>query len=569
MRFGLKMFFILIGFSIVLCVMLVASLYWFVIIRAEKDIQMHLKMYALSVSKTMASLIDGDRHQTIRTRADESSDAYREIKATLKRFRDNNRTDDLLYVKYAYTKIRTSSPDTMIHVVDAEEDDGSWVQIDSASGDTVYNFIPVGQREPLKWQKEFQTSTVSDIYDDDWGKWITGGSPILNSQGDIVGYAYVDLDGYRLVNKLDTLKRRIVIVSVLTIIVLFVISMILSFVLSSYVNRPIRILHEGIRQVQEGHFGQKIDIPTHDEFQDLSEAFNSMTDRMRAMARQLSDSSHKIAESSSIVLSISKEQAATSSQQSVSVTETTATMEELTSTSRYIAENSESVVTIANQTHDISKTAADLSRTAREKMDEIRQKSDEDIAGISELNKKMQKINDVMGIINNITEQTKLISFNAALEATSAGEAGRRFAIVASEIRRLAETVAESTEEIKTTVSEVRSAMDNIVKNTKEGGQLIREGVDQVEKINDVLENILKAAQNTADSAKQISMSTQQQLTASEQVVTTLREISEGSKQLVKSGNQASSLSADLTTLSEELKKSLEQFNMDGLMDAS
>ncbi len=567
MRFGLKMFFILLGYSIMLCVMLVASLYWFVIVRAENDIMTQTKMYALSLSKSMASFIDGDQHQTIKTRSDEASPAYQAIQTTLKRFRDHNRTDDLLYVKYAYTKMRTSSADTMIHVVDAEEDDGSWVRIDSTTGDTVYNFIPVGQREPLKWQTEFQTSTVSDIYEDDWGKWITGGSPILNSAGDIVAYAYVDLDAHRVIHKLESMKRRIIIVSVLTILVLSVISMILSFLLSSYVNRPIRILHEGIRLVQEGHFGQKIDIPTQDEFQELGEAFNSMTDRMRAMARQLSDSSRKIGESSAIVLSISKEQAATSSQQSVSVTETTATMEELTSTSRYIAENSESVVSIANQTHDISKTAADQSRTAREKMDEIRQKSDDDIAEIGELNKKMQKINEVMGIINSITEQTKLISFNAALEASSAGEAGRRFGIVASEIRRLAETVAESTEEIKMTVSEVRSAMDNIVRNAKESGQLIREGVDQVEKINDVLDNILNASQQTADSAKQISLSTQQQLTASEQVVATLREISQGAKDMVKSGGQASTLSADLTTLSEELRKSLEQFNLDGLVD--
>ncbi len=562
MRFGFKMFLIFMIFSLVISGLMVASFYVFVFQRAESELMSQMKNTAAGISKSLAAFVDGDLHETIQTREDEKGEAYKTIQSVLRKFRDTNRSQELVYARYAYTKIRTNHPDTLAYVVDAEEDDDAIVAIDSVTGDTTWNFLHVGQRTVAMWQKEFQNPTVSDPYTDSWGTWITGASPILNSKGTVVAYAYIDLDAKPIVEKLDALKRRLTIVSVFTIIVLVVVSLILAFLLSGYIHRPITVLHEGIRRVKAGHF-EEIDIPTHDEFQDLGEAFNSMTERMRSMARTLSESSRKIGESSSIVLSISKEQAATSSQQSVSVTETTATMEELTSTSRYIADNSESVVGIANETHDISKQASEMSKAALSKMDDIRRKSDDDISEIGELNKKMQKINEVMGIINNITEQTKLISFNAALEASSAGEAGRRFAIVAAEIRRLAETVAESTEEIKGTVSEVRSAMDNIVRNAKESGVLIREGVEQVEKINDVLDSILLASQKTAESAKQISLSTQQQLTASEQVVATLREISEGAKDMVKSGTQASSLSGDLNVLSEDLRKSISQFNLD------
>ena len=174
----------------------------------------------------------------------------------------------------------------------------------------------------------------------------------------------------------------------------------------------------------------------------------------------------------------------------------------------------------------------------------------------------MQKITDVMEIINNITEQTKLISFNAALEATGAGEAGKRFSVVASEIRRLAENVAESTEEIKATVIEVRQAMDTLMKSSRESADKIREGVDFVNKVSAVLENILIADQKTTEAAKQISLSTQQQRTASEQVVTTLKEISEGSKQLVKASNQAAMIASDLNTLAEEFKKAVATFKV-------
>ncbi|MBX7152671.1 methyl-accepting chemotaxis protein [bacterium] len=562
MRFGVKLFSIFLGFSIVISVCLVGTLYQFVFKKAEHDLKIQIQSHAYSLASTMSAFIDGDKHQTIKTREDEKSEAYKEIQTILRRFRDHNRNDKI-YVQYAYTKASTASADTLIYVVDAQEDDASIASIDPVTKDTTYNFTPVGQKIQITWQKDFSKAVVSDFYSDAWGTWITGGGPIHNSKGEIVAFAYVDVDGMKIYEELNNLKQRIIIVSALALLVLVAASALLSFSIANYVNRPLSILHHGLKRIREGEFDYRVTIRTRDEFQELGEAFNTMTDNMQTMAQQLSTSSKKIAESSNDVLAISKEQASTSSEQSISVTETTATMEELTSTSRYIAENSESVVNIAAETHQVTQKAVDLSQHTKDKIEEIRKKSDTDISEITELSRKMQKITDVMEIINNITEQTKLISFNAALEATGAGEAGKRFAVVAAEIRRLAENVAESTEEIKATVTEVRMAMDTLMKTSKDSAQKIREGVELVTKVSDVLQNILAAAQNTTESARQISLSTQQQRTASEQVVMTLKEISEGSKQFVKSSNHASSIAADLSTLSEELKKTLAAYKVD------
>lgn len=562
MRFGVKLFSIFLGFSIVISVCLVGTLYQFVFKKAERDLKIQIQSHAYSLASTMSAFIDGDKHQMIKTREDEKTEAYKDIQTVLRRFRDHNRNDKI-YVQYAYTKARTASADTLIYVVDAQEDDASIASIDPITKDTTYNFTPVGQKIQITWQQDFSKAVVSDFYSDAWGTWITGGGPIYNSKGEIVAFAYVDVDGMKIYEELNNLKQRIVIVSALALLVLVAASALLSFSIANYINRPLSILHHGLKRIREGEFDYRVAIRTRDEFQELGEAFNTMTDNMQAMALQLSTSSKKIAESSNDVLAISKEQASTSSEQSISVTETTATMEELTSTSRYIAENSESVVNIAAETHQVTQKAVDLSQHTKDKIEEIRKKSDTDISEITELSRKMQKITDVMEIINNITEQTKLISFNAALEATGAGEAGKRFAVVAAEIRRLAENVAESTEEIKTTVTEVRMAMDTLMKTSKDSAQKIREGVELVTKVSDVLQNILAAAQNTTESARQISLSTQQQRTASEQVVMTLKEISEGSKQFVKSSNHAASIAADLSALSEELKKTLAAYKVD------
>lgn len=549
------------GFSIVISLLFALALYAFVFSKAEADLKGEIQSHAYSLAVTMSHFIDAEKHATISTREDEESSAYREIQTVLRTFRDSNRNDKI-YVKYAYTKVLVSS-DSMAYIVDAQEDDGSIASVDPVTGDTTFNFTPVGMRSEIKWQQNFKEASVSDFYTDSWGTWITGASPIVNSSGRVVAFCYVDVDGMKIRYELSHLRNRIFIVSGLALLILIALSAAVSFYMANYVNRPLQLLHDGIMRIREGNFDQSVNIKTGDEFQELGEAFNKMTVNMRSMASQLSNGSTQIAESSNEVLSISQEQATTSGQQSISVTETTATMEELSSTSRYIAENSESVVKIAAETHEISQKAFDLSQVAKEKMEEIRRKSEQDSTEIGELGRKMQKITEVMEIINDITEQTKLISFNAALEATGAGESGKRFSVVAAEIRRLAENVAESTEEIKGTVTEIRGAMEALVKSSRENANIVREGVDTFNKVSAVLENILVAAQNTTEAAKQISLSTQQQRTASEQVVTTLKEISEGAKHFVKSSNQAATIASDLNALSEELKKTLAEFRMD------
>ncbi len=560
MKFASKLFLVFMGFSLFLSLSLVSAFYFLVFEKAREDYKLEIQLHAYSLASTMSGFIDGDKHQAIKTQADERSEAYLEIKKTLQIFRDRNRKTDSP-VEYAYTKVRTDHPDSMAYIVDAQEDDGSIASINHKTNDTTYTFSHVGQKAVIRWQRDFQNASYSDFYSDDYGTFITGCSPIQNKAGQIVGFAYVDVNGDKILKNLDQIKSRMTVASLIMLIVLLILSAILSFVLANYVNRPLSALREGLMKIRDGNFDHHISIHRQDDFQDLADAFNKMVENMREMAVQLTDGARKIGGTSTEILALSREQASTSSQQSISVTETTATMEELSSASRYIAENSESVVKIASETHEISQEAVDLSSVAKEKMDEIRTKSDQDTAEIQEMNKRMQKITEIVDIINTITEQTKLISFNARLEAMGAGEAGKRFSVVASEIRRLAENVAESTIEIKEAVAEIRTAMEMLVRNSKDSAEQIREGVEIVVKVSNVLENILSAAQQTTESAKQISLSTQQQRTASEQVVATLKEISEGAKQFVKSSQQASIIASDLNGLSSELNRAVQRLD--------
>jgi len=257
-----------------------------------------------------------------------------------------------------------------------------------------------------------------------------------------------------------------------------------------------------------------------------------------------------------------EQQAATSSEQSSAVSEITSTMEELSASSRQIAEHSNSVVEIASNTLDDTKKGAVEVETFITKMDEINRDNENSIKEIIELGEKSKEISKVMEIINNVADQTKLIAFNAALEASSAGESGKRFGVVAAEIRRLADNVMESTGEIENKVNEMQQAINRLVIASEKGSKGIQEGMEYSIQTAELLTNIVTGAENTTNAAKQISVSTQQQKTANDQTLIALREIDDGVRQTSDSIKQISSITSELKKLSDNLKELVEKFNV-------
>ena len=156
-----------------------------------------------------------------------------------------------------------------------------------------------------------------------------------------------------------------------------------------------------------------------------------------------------------------------------SVAEITSTMEELSTSSTQIADHSQSVVEVANQTLERSRKGSTAMQLLQSKMQDIRSDSEQSLTEIMALGAKSKQISKVMELINTLAAQTKLIAFNAALEASSAGESGRRFSVVANEIRRLADSVTDSTQEIEGHTEEIQNAINRLVVASEKGASSI------------------------------------------------------------------------------------------------
>ncbi len=338
----------------------------------------------------------------------------------------------------------------------------------------------------------------------------------------------------------------------------------MTFVLLFFViHRPISQITCFVKEITRGDLTLQMSLPQKDEMGDLARVLDKMCFHMNRMLGEISRMATELGDSIARISAALSEQSATVTQQSASVSQISATMEEFSATSAQIAEHSETVVEIAGSTLSSTQEGVQSLEILREKMDKISEENRHNVEEINALRNKTDEITKIMGFIDNIADQTRLIAFNASIEAAAAGEKGRRFGVVASEIRRLADSVTESTGEIEGKMNEIREAVHHMVVASEAGTRGIREGLNLFTHTVDRLNEILSGAKSTTDAARQISLSTHQQKSATEQIVIALREISQGAGQNSEAISHISEISDRLKFLSEGLQNMMKKFILD------
>ena len=341
------------------------------------------------------------------------------------------------------------------------------------------------------------------------------------------------------------------------------VGLMLALLTARHLTTRISAVMHGVRQVAIGNLAEPIRGGGGDELGRLAAAAEEMRRQLHTLATQVRAHAAAVHAAACEIVGAVEGQAASSSQMSASVAEITSTMEELSASSTQIAEHSRSVVDIANVTWESSKKGSDAMQEVTARMGDIQEDNGSSLREILELGRRSKEISKVMTIINTIADQTKLIAFNAALEAASAGEAGRRFGVVAAEIRRLADSVTESTGEIETRVGEIQDTIGRLVVTSEKGGHSIETGMAATDTTAGRLGALVDAAHQTSRNAQQISLSTQQQKTASAQVVMALREIVTASSHTAQSLARINDISRDMSRLSGELDAMIGQFRLE------
>lgn len=282
---------------------------------------------------------------------------------------------------------------------------------------------------------------------------------------------------------------------------------------------------------------------------EIERAFDQIGSRMRHV--QMVGESVQLANAE--IAAATDEQASGAAQQAAAVTQTSATVEELAQTSSQIADNAAAVVRIAEKTLASAEEGMNAVASTAMGIEEIRETTMQSSDRILALGERSQEIGRVLSIIDEIAEQTKILALNAAIEAARAGEAGKGFSVVAEEIRKLADSVTESTQEIGRVVREIQASTSALIMQTEKAAKKVTEGQELAAHTAVALERIVVQVEQTTDSAKQISIATQQQRTASDQVVLSMREVALVSQHAAEATRRISAAIGELGRLSDEI----------------
>lgn len=333
-----------------------------------------------------------------------------------------------------------------------------------------------------------------------------------------------------------------------------------------FVNRHITGPLEAITQTMKRFNNDltiTIPVTTRDEVGELAQWFNQHIALLNKSIRMVATVTGDLHIHAGAISGAISQQTSFTAQLSSSVAEMTSTVEELSASANKIAQHSQGVVERADKTLADTQNGASEVAALTSKISTINSDMQANLAEIVDLGRKSKEINKIMEIIGDIANQTKLIAFNAALEAASAGEAGKRFGVVAIEIRRLADNVVDSAGAIEGKITEILDAVNRLVMSSERTSQMMQESQASSSHTMALLNEMVHGVEESTDSAKQISLSTQQQQVASSQVLMAIREIDTGVRQSTESSRESSVVAGELTELAAKLKTLVKSFKID------
>ena len=272
-----------------------------------------------------------------------------------------------------------------------------------------------------------------------------------------------------------------------------------------------------------------------------------------SLSRQIGSAVNHVKSSSAELQAAATQQVASAKEQATAMNEITTTLSELLATSRQIAESAQRVARISSDTASAARSGDDTLSRTQEAVGSIKNQVDVIVGHMIDLGKKSQQIGGILEVINELAEQTNILAINATIEAAGAGELGRRFAVVAEEIRKLADRVGSSTKDIRGLVDDVRSAVNTTVMATESGSKAVEAGARQFGEVALSFKQIATLVSTTSEATREIELSTKQQTTAVEQVNLAIVNVSQAAHETETSSGQTLQTSAELTMLSRDL----------------
>lgn len=323
---------------------------------------------------------------------------------------------------------------------------------------------------------------------------------------------------------------------------------------------PVQSIVEALAAMRDGNLNTRLVLMRRDEFGVIESGFNAMAAALLELVTQSQRSS--IAVTTSVT-----EIAATSKQQQASATETAATTTEIGATSREIVATSRDLLRTMDEVASAADQAAALADAGQMGLTRMEDTMHQVIGAAEQINTKLATLNEKAGNITQVVttivkvaDQTNLLSLNAAIEAEKAGEYGRGFSVVASEVRRLADQTAVATYDIEQMVREIQSAVSAGVMGMDKFSEEVRRGMAEVQQVGEQLTQIIQQTQALAPRLSMVNEGMQAQASGAEQINQALQQLAETTGQTVEALRQTSNAIDELSQVASGLRSGVSRF---------
>jgi methyl-accepting chemotaxis protein len=339
-------------------------------------------------------------------------------------------------------------------------------------------------------------------------------------------------------------------------------SLIISYLLRSSIITPLNAFMGFVERVGRGELGGQMAMTGKDEIGHLGATLNSMVEGLRLLARQSREATENLNAAAAEIRASTQEQAASVEEQLAAVQETAATVDEITHSGAQIGKRAQEVIASAQAAAQTSMAGLQAVEDTARAMDAIREQAESVAENIVALSEKTQAVGEIITSVNDISERTHLLALNAAIEAAAAGENGRSFAVVASEMKALADQAKDATAQVRSILGDIQRGINSSVMLTEEAVKRVAAGKERTDITQQTITGISGQIQESVQTFQQIVASTNQQQLGIEQVMGALQNIRQASQQTAAGTRQLDTAAANLSQLSQQLLGIAERYRL-------
>jgi methyl-accepting chemotaxis protein len=364
--------------------------------------------------------------------------------------------------------------------------------------------------------------------------------------------------------KTSNIIEQAELLAIFAIILPMAVGLVLAFFMSRQIVIPIRRTIDMLKDIAhgQGDLTQRVDESRKDELGELGHWFNTFVANIQQIITMVANTTQMVTQSSNEIAATSEAIASGMNNQAQKSTEISSAVEQM----------SASIVQVARQTSQAAENAAKAGEFASqggqvvsqtiEGMRSISLVVNDSANAINELGKRSEQIGQIINVINDIADQTNLLALNAAIEAARAGEHGRGFAVVADEVRKLAERTTTATEEVSQSIKAIQAETGMAVNRIADGTACVEQGVQLAQQANEALVSIMDSSSKVADMIQSIASATDEQSSTSELISQNINNINTVTRQSADGISQTARSTSELSDISSQLQQLVGRFKV-------